>query len=431
MGITVFTRGTSAALAVVKTITAGNGLSLTIVDIDTHPLGKFCDLAGRLANMRLPVVLFEDGRVLEAPAVFAEVTPGGKLDPADVRATMHWRTTLAEGSGLKVRPSRDHYDVAVVGGGPAGLTAAVYAASEGLSTILVERTAPGGQAGTSAMIENYLGFPKGISGAELVDAARAQALKFGVEMLCGVTCYPDRKDPLANTFAMSSGARVPAKAVVASMGIVWRRMRGSVDDYIGRGVTYGSSPAEASACAGKPVVVIGGGNSAGQAVLHLARYASRVFMIIRADNLDASMSRYLIDRIAATPNITLETRTTVVGAEGGAYLSAITVEREGARRTLPVDTMFVMIGGVPVTDAVEGWLRRDEHGFIMTGADLLAGPDRGRWWKLERDPLPLESSVPGLFIAGDMRSGSVKRVASAVGEGAMAVQLVHRFLAMQ
>lgn len=375
----------------------------------------------------------DHGTLLEAPEDFLQLGPGisGDTQLHAAIATMYWRTELATRAGLPTRPSCDQYDLLVLGGGPAGLTAAVYAASEGLRTLLVEREAPGGQAGTSSLIENYLGFPQGLSGAELADRALAQAKRFGVEILSGVFAHgrPGAKGERPRIM-LSSNVDVHTRSTVIAMGIAWRILTGpGLDTFVGRGITYGSSPGEAAALAGKTVMVVGAGNSAGQAALHPARVAARVTIVARADKLAKSMSHYLIERIKGASNVDVITNANVIAADGDMRLGAVVVRTRDEERRMPIDALFILIGGEPFTQGVEGWLRRDEHGYLMTGADLLTGADRRRWWPLERDPMPLESSEPGAFVAGDLRHGSVKRVASAVGEGAMAIHLVHRHLA--
>ncbi|MFL5382042.1 MAG: NAD(P)/FAD-dependent oxidoreductase, partial [Longimicrobiaceae bacterium] len=310
-------------------------------------------------------------------------------------------------------------------------TSAVYAASEGLRTVVLERLAPGGQAGTSARIENYPGFPQGISGAELTGGAHEQALRFGAEILTGVELV--RTHPLPHgkkELELSGGARLRPRAAIICTGVAYRRLDAAgVEELIGCGVAYGSSPGQAPGHRDQDVVLVGGANSAGQAALHLAGYARSVTMVVRADSLDAAMSRYLIDRIAVHPRITVRTGTCVTRASGNPRLDTVTVAARdgGPEEDLPAQAMYVLVGGEPLTAGVEGWLRRDPQGFLMTGHDLQRDAD-DRWWPLERPPLPLESSEPGVFVAGDVRHGSIKRVASAVGEGAMAISLVHLYL---
>ena len=319
----------------------------------------------------------------------------------------------------------------IIGAGPAGLTAAVYAASEGLRTVVLERVAPGGQAGTSARIENYPGFPQGISGAELASGAHQQALRFGAEILVGVEII--RTEPKSDgsfELSLSGGGHLRARTGVIATGVAYRRLDApGVERLIGCGVSYGSAPAKAPGHRDQDVVLVGGANSAGQAALHLAEYARSVTMIIRADSLEAGMSRYLVDRVAAHPRITVLTGTRVIAAGGQPRLESVAlVNRDEQRRELPADAMYVLIGGQPLTAGVEGWLRRDDRGYLMTGPDLHRD-SQTEWWPLARDPLPLESSQPGVFVAGDVRYGSIKRVASAVGEGAMAIALLHTYLA--
>jgi len=431
--ITVITGPNAPASGAARDFLVRNRVPHQWLDLETDPLAKFCDLGRRLAGCRLPAVVFEDGTMLEAPETFQQPGPGivSEAHRLATIKTMYWRTELATRAGLPTRPSRDKYDLFVLGGGPAGLTAAVYAASEGLRTLLVEREAPGGQAGTSSLIENYLGFPEGVSGAELAERALAQAKRFGVEILSGVFALgrPGTKGEKPQ-ITLSSNADVHATSTVLAMGIAWRILAGpGLDTFVGRGITYGSSPGEAAALAGKTVMVVGAGNSVGQAALHLAKVAARVTIVARADSLAKSMSHYLIERIKDASNVDVLTDANVIAADGDMRLAAVVVRTRDEERRMPIDALFILIGGDPLTEAVEGWLRRDEHGYLMTGADLLTGTDRRRWWPLERDPMPLESSEPGAFVAGDLRHGSVKRVASAVGEGAMAIQLVHRYLA--
>jgi thioredoxin reductase (NADPH) len=343
-------------------------------------------------------------------------------------ASAEWRCALAARAGLRTRPVQEECDVVVVGAGPAGLTAAVYAASEGLRTVVIERLGPGGQAGTSARIENYPGFPQGISGADLTRGAHQQALCFGAEILTGVEILRTEPQPDGRVLLeLSGGARLRPLAGVIATGVAYRRLDApGVEERIGCGVSYGSAPAQAPSHRDQDVVLVGGANSAGQAALHLAGYARSVTLVVRGASLEAGMSRYLVDRVRDHPRITVRTGTRVVAADGRGRLEAVTVgDAAGRQEELPTQAMYVLIGGEPLTAGVDGWLRRDDQGFLMTGADLLGGEG---WWPLERPPLPLESSQPGVFVAGDVRHGSVKRVASAVGEGAMAIALVHRYL---
>jgi thioredoxin reductase (NADPH) len=359
------------------------------------------------------------------PAVSAE-------EQQAYRETKLFKHELATRAGLPTRPQHGVYDVAILGAGPAGLTAALYAASEGLRTLVVEALAPGGQAGTSARIENYPGFPDGISGAELAASIHAQAFRLGAEILVGVEllrAMPGEGARLA--LELTGGETVQARAAVAANGVHYRRLEApGVDGLIGAGVHYGSSPAEAALCRNCDVVVVGGANSAGQAALHLADVARSVTVVCRSDSLDRGMSQYLVDRVEAHERIKVRNRAEVVEARGDERLASVVIRDErGEEVEAGADALFVMIGARPTTAGVEGWLRRDAHGFLVTGPDLLA--DGQPAWPLERPPLFLESSQPGLFVAGDVRHGSIKRVASAVGEGAMAVALIHQYLGME
>jgi thioredoxin reductase (NADPH) len=338
---------------------------------------------------------------------------------------------LADKVGLSTTPATDFYDVVIVGGGPAGLGAAVYAASEGLRTVLVERKATGGQAGQSSRIENYLGFPDGLSGSQLTDRARRQAHKFGAEILTtrDVVGLDVRASSRAVRFA--DGGEVVAHSVLLATGIAYRRLdEPGCDSLRGRGVYYGSAVTEAQACSGDHVFIVGGANSAGQAAVFLSRTAQRVTLLVRADNLEKSMSHYLIRQIRDIPNVDVRLSSHVTGAHGDDHLEAITVcdGSTGDTETVPAGYLFVFIGAEPRTDWLEGVVDRDRRGFVLTGPDLLLDGKRPRGWDLGRDPYFLESSVPGVFAAGDVRANSVKRVASAVGEGAMAIQLIHGYL---
>jgi thioredoxin reductase (NADPH) len=357
----------------------------------------------------VPVVVTPDAQVLRHPS----------------------EAELAGVAGLDTEPREDFYDLVVVGGGPAGLGAAVYGASEGLRTVLVEREATGGQAGQSSRIENYLGFPDGVSGGQLADRARRQAVRFGAELLLARDVVALEAHGPKRVLRLDDGRAVAAHAVVLATGVSYRSLGVTgVDDLTGRGVYYGSAMTEAAECADRDVFVVGGANSAGQAAVFFSRYARSVCLLVRGPSLEASMSAYLIEQIAGIPAITVRTCTTVAAAHGDGHLEAITVRdaRDGGTETLPASHLFVFIGGAPRTGWLDGVVHRDDRGFIPTGPALLQDGHRPPGWSLERDPYLLESSLPGVFVAGDVRSDSVKRVASAVGEGAMAVTLVHRYL---
>lgn len=353
------------------------------------------------------------------------VTPEGKALIAPNE------TELAALAGLTVVPACDFYDLVVIGGGPAGLGSAVYGASEGLRTVLVERRATGGQAGQSSRIENYLGFPDGVSGAQLTDRARRQAVKFGAELLSAREVVGLSEAGGARLLRFGDGTEIAAHTVVLATGVSYRVLDApGLADFTGRGVFYGATATEAPSCVEQEVYIVGGANSAGQAAVHFSRYASKVHLLIRGADLTASMSRYLIDQLERIDRITVHPHTAVVGGSGQDHLERLTLcdTRTGESRSVDTSWLFIFIGAEPRTDWLDGVLVRDPRGFIVTGPDLLAGGRRPAGWSLSRDPYHLETSVPGVFAAGDVRAESVKRVASAVGEGAMAVSLVHRYL---
>ncbi len=340
---------------------------------------------------------------------------------------------LAARVGLSTTPTVDFYDVVIAGGGPAGLGAAVYAASEGLRTVLVERRATGGQAGQSSRIENYLGFPDGVSGAQLTDRARRQAHKFGAEVLTTRDVVGLDVRPASRAVRFDDGGEVVAHTVLLATGVSYSKLDvPGADVLAGRGVFYGSAITEAPACAGDDVYIVGGANSAGQAAVYLARHARRVTMLVRASSLQKSMSHYLVRQIADIPNIDVRLDTEVIGVDGVEHLEALTLcnRARGTSETVKAGYLFVFIGAAPRTDWLDGVVARDARGFVLTGSDLAEGR-RPRGWHLDRDPYFLEASVPGVFAAGDVRAHSVKRVASAVGEGAMAIQLIHGYLERQ
>jgi thioredoxin reductase (NADPH) len=356
------------------------------------------------------------------------VTPGGDylVDPSIGE--------LAARVGLSTMPTTDFYDVVIVGGGPAGLGAAVYAASEGLRTVLVERRATGGQAGQSSRIENYLGFPDGVTGTQLTDRARRQAQKFGAEILTARDVVGLDVRGSARAIRFEDGGEVVAHSVLLATGVAYSKLPvPGADALTGRGVFYGSAVTEAAACAGNDIYIVGGANSAGQAAVFLARHARRVRMLVRADSLATSMSYYLIRQIGEIPNIEVRLNTEVVAARGSEHLEELTLRNNaaGTQEEIRADYLFAFIGAAPRTEWLEGVVARDTRGFVLTGPDLLVGGQRPRGWDLDRDPYYLEASAAGVFAAGDVRANSVKRVASAVGEGAMAIQLIHGYLEHQ
>jgi thioredoxin reductase (NADPH) len=353
------------------------------------------------------------------------VTPDGEtlIQPTDA--------DLASKVGLATTPSAEYYDLVVIGGGPAGLGSAVYGASEGLRTVLVERTATGGQAGQSSRIENYLGFPDGVSGAQLTDRARRQAHKFGAEVLTAREVTALEVSGAARTVRFDDGSAVTAQAVILATGVTYRQLRApGVAELTGRGVYYGSALTEATSCADQDIYIVGGANSAGQAAVYLAKGARSVTILVRAPSLTKSMSHYLIEQVQSLPAIKVRTCTEVAQAHGTDHLEQLTLRdsNTGELETVDAGWLFVFIGAAPLTDWLAGVVQRDDHGFVLTGPDLLVGGRPPRDWPLDRPPYHLEASVPGVFVAGDVRAESAKRVASAVGEGAMAVMLVHRYL---
>jgi thioredoxin reductase (NADPH) len=394
----------------VKSFLASNHVPYRWFDVELDEEGaRLRDLANA-APTDLPLVLVPDGTVLTAPST---------LD-------------VAQALGLPTVARQPVYDVCIVGGGPAGLAAAVYAASEGLSTVIVEREAPGGQAGQSAAIENYLGFPKGLSGFDLTHRAIAQVSRFGAEMVLAreVTGLEWRGPVRAVTFAGSG--EVEARAVIVATGVSYRRLEApGLSELTGRGVYYGASASDASQCQDDDVYIVGAANSAGQAALNIARFAKRVVLVVRADTLTKTMSQYLVERILSSPNIEVRYSSEVVGARGQEHLEALDIRTIGSDDVEEVSTswLFVFIGASPRTDWLGDEIARDERGFVMTGQELMASEAAARWPMLGRPPFALETSMPGVFAAGDVRLESMKRVASAVGEGAMAVYLVHRYLA--
>ena len=322
-------------------------------------------------------------------------------------------------------------DVFVIGGGPAGLAAAVYGASEGIGTVMIEREAPGGQAGMSSRIENYLGFPTGLSGGDLARRAVVQAQRFGVEILSPQEAVSVRTEGSYRIVRLADGSEVSCHALLVATGVQWRRLEApGVDKLQGAGVYYGGGATEALSCEGEIIYVVGGANSAGQAAMHFAKYAERVVLLVRGDGLASIMSQYLIDQIQHTPNIQIWTRASVAEVHGATRLEEISVLCSDTNKVerVPASAMFIFIGALPRTDWLGGVVERDERGFLLTGPDLMRDGQRPKGWTLDRDPFLLETNVPGLFAVGDVRHGSVKRVASGVGEGSVAVQFIHQYL---
>jgi thioredoxin reductase (NADPH) len=358
----------------------------------------------------LPLMIFPDGSRLCDPAPLA----------------------VAQKIGLRTHADVDFYDLAIIGGGPAGLAAAVYGASEGLRTVMVEREAPGGQAGLSSRIENYLGFPAGLSGQDLARRAVVQATRFGVEILAPQEAVGLRVEGPYRIVELADGNRISCHVLLLAMGVQWRSLGVPGEDRLrGAGLYYGGGMTEALSCKGETVYVVGGANSAGQAAVNFSRYAEKVVMLVRRESLAATMSQYLIDQIKKTPNIEIWAETEVTAVHGDKRLEEISVHcsRTGTVERVSAGSLFIYIGALPRTDWLGSQIQRDARGFILSGPDLIKEGKRPASWPLERDPGLLETSVPGIFVVGDVRHGSVKRVASGVGEGAVAVQFIHQYLA--
>ncbi|QHA02852.1 response regulator [Streptomyces broussonetiae] len=398
----------SARSSDVREFLARNQVPYRWYSVD-EPEGQRLLAAAGQNGQRLPLVITPDGTALvepEAPELAAKV-------------------------GLATTPTADFYDLVVIGGGPAGLGAAVYGASEGLRTVLVERSATGGQAGQSSRIENYLGFPDGVSGAQLTGRARRQAAKFGAEILTAREVTGLEVNGSARIVRFADGSAIAAHSVILATGVQYRQLEATgCTDLTGCGVFYGSALTEAAACQGQDIFIVGGANSAGQAAMYLSRSAKSVTLLVRGADLSASMSYYLIQQINEAPNISVRPHTVVDAAHGADHLEQVTLRHTVTGESERVDAqwMFVFIGAAPLTDWLGDAVLRDERGFILAGPDLTADGRPPAGWELDRAPYHLETSVPGVFVAGDARAESAKRVASAVGEGAMAVMLVHRYL---
>jgi thioredoxin reductase (NADPH) len=392
----------------VKTFLARNHVPYRWYDVERDPEAVRLLEVAEAGPDDLPLILVPDKEPLKSPPVLA----------------------LADALGLRTRAQQPLYDLCIVGGGPAGLAAAVYAASEGLSTLVVEREAPGGQASQSAAIENYLGFPKGLTGDDLTQRALAQASRFGAELVLARDVVGFEVRGPARAVLLEGGGEIEARALIVATGVSYRRLEATgLTELTGRGVYYGAMASEAPQFADEEVYVVGGANSAGQAALNLSRFAKRVVVLVRGPSLAATMSRYLIERITTAPNIEVRCGLEVAEAHGDGHLESLTLRdrSDGSTEQVQTSALFVFIGAAPRTDWLGDEVVRDPHGFVVTGRDLeLAAPGR---WTLDRPVFALESSVPGVFAAGDVRLDSMKRVASAVGEGGMAVYAVHRYLA--
>ena len=382
-----------------------NGIPYGFYDARSTAGRRLLEESGRPGERR-PVLFLYDGRVL--------------VDPPNDR--------IAEALGASTRPAAGRYDVTIIGAGPAGLAAAVYAASEGLRTLVLEREAMGGQAGTTSLIRNYLGFPRGISGSELASRATQQAVLFGAELVYAGQVTAVSAEGSDRVVTLADGTRIITRTAVIATGVRYRRLDvPGLDGLLGAGVFYGATVTEAPGMTGRNVYVVGGANSAGQAAVHLARHAAQVTMLIRAAGLAASMSAYLIREIEAAGNIAVRLSTEVVGVHGAGRLEGLVLRDAASVEAVAADALFILIGAEPHTDWLSG-LARDERGFLLTGRDLMPDGAAPPGWSLERAPFPLETSMPGVFAIGDVRHRSTKRVASAVGEGAAAIQLVHEYL---
>jgi len=411
-GITVFGTRWSRRSYELRDFLARNQVPYSWIDVELPAndaeTKRRVDALGADVN-KLPVVVLPDGtRLLES-------------QPAEV----------AEKVGLRRRAQTTSYDLAIVGGGPAGLAGAVYGASEGLRTVMIERDAPGGQAGMSSRIENYLGFPSGLSGADLARRAVVQARRFGVEILAPQEVTGFRTNGSYRILTLADGSEISCNALMISTGVQWRRLDvPGIERLQGVGVYYGGGASEAVSCKGEIVYVVGGANSAGQAAMYFSNYAERVYILVRGDSLSSTMSKYLIDQIQQTSNIELWTHASVAEVHGESHLEEVSVlcsDTDKVER-VPASSMFIFIGAEPKTDWLGDLVERDERGFILTGRDLIRNGKRPQGWTLDRDPFHLETNIPGVFAVGDVRHSSVKRVASGVGEGSVAVQFIHQYL---
>lgn len=396
----------------IKDFLARNHVPYQWLDIETantNPeVQALVDLLDDDEKQALPLVIFPNGLRLQRPAL----------------------TEIAENAGLRTRAAEAFYDLAIVGGGPAGLAAAVYGASEGLRTVMVEREAPGGQAGMSSRIENYLGFPSGLSGGDLARRAVVQAKRFGVEILSAEATAVKLDGPY-RLLQLADGEQLSCHALLVATGVQWRKLNvPGIERLTGAGIYYGAAMTEAFNCKDEDVFVIGGANSAGQAAMYFSKYARRVVMLVRGSSLSASMSQYLIDQLKQTPNVQIEFNSTVVEAHGNDHLEGLSIHCATTNETnqVPANALFIMIGAAPNTAWLADLVERDERGFILSGSDLMRDGKRPKGWQVDRDPGLLETSVPGIFVVGDVRHGSVKRVASGVGEGSVAVSFVHQYL---
>ncbi len=395
----------------IKDFLAGNLIPYLWLDVETNLEAVDIIDRNKIDRNHLPAVLFEDGTLLTNPST----------------------SEVGEKTGMRVRASQPMYDVAIIGAGPAGLAAGVYGGSEGLNTVLIERRAPGGQAGTSSRIENYLGFPKGLSGADLSRRAITQASRFGIEFLSPQEVADMEIKDNYKILTLKDGTQVNARAVILTTGVDYRKHPSKgIDRFTGAGIYYGAATTEAHACKGQDIYIVGGGNSAGQAAMYLSKFAKRVYIVIRRPNLTSSMSSYLIDQIEATDAIEVMSHTEVIEVQGDDRFERIVLKNNesGEVVTRQAAALFIFIGAKPVTDWLKLEVVKDPKGFIETGPGLVKNESFAGLWKEPREPFLLETSIPGIFAAGDVRSGAMNRVASAVGEGSMAIKFVHEYLAL-
>lgn len=394
----------------IKDFLAGNLIPYQWIDIDVNPKGQELLDLHQLDRKNLPLVLFDDGSFIANPS----------------------NQDIAKKVGMNPTAQSDLYDVVIIGAGPAGLAAAVYGGSEGLKTLLIEKRAPGGQAGTSSRIENYLGFPKGLSGADLARRAITQAERFGIEFLSPQEVTSIETEGNYKKITLADNAIINSKSVIITTGVDYRRLPAEgVDQFTGAGVYYGAATTEAHGCRNKEVYIVGGGNSAGQGAVYLSQFAKKVNILIRKPDLSVSMSSYLIDQINAIDNIEVHGRRQVAKAQGDGHLEHLCIENldDGSLYEVRADSLFIFIGARPFTQWLEGHVIRDKKGFVETGKELLQYEEFKKVWKKNREPFFLETCEPGIFAAGDVRAGAMNRVASAVGEGAMAIKFVHEYLA--
>jgi thioredoxin reductase (NADPH) len=393
-----------------KDFLASNLFPYQWLDFQNDKKAKELSELHNFSESDLPIVVFEEGEILKKPS----------------------KNELAEKLGLSSTASQDIYDVVIIGAGPAGLAAAVYGGSEGLKTLLIEKHAPGGQAGTSSRIENYLGFPTGLSGSELAKRATTQAQRFGVEFLVPQEVTAVSLKDNYKILKLADGKEIVAKSIVISSGVSYRKLNNKgIDDFTGAGIYYGAATTEALSCSQKIVYVVGGGNSAGQGAMYLSRYADKVNIVVRREDLSSSMSQYLIDQIDGTENIKVIPFTEIIEAKGDGHLQHIVLQntQDNSTKEVEADAMFIFIGTKPHTEWINLDVIKDEKGFVETGRNLLAYDEIKKIWKHKREPFTLETSVKGIFAAGDVRATAMNRVASAVGEGAMAISFVHKYLA--